>query len=398
VTVPAAPAVLLAADEVGFPRGGAASGYVRLLARGLVLAGVPTRVLALDYTDRAPAVLNTEARGEHQGVAYEYLTGNPVLPPSPLGIVAGRARARLALAPRIQALHRDGGVAAVVYYGRYWSLLAHLSWACRKRRVPLLANIVEWRPAFHGQTPGQRVNDRLFCEALPGLDGAVVISSYIEDRVKSLTPAGFPCLRIPILADPEPWCGVDPAPSRGPYVLLCADFDSYPEDAVASVRALAMAPTVDLVLVGKGSEATRRRITEAATAAGCAGRVVLRSEFVPEAELRRLYVGARALLAPLPDTERSRARFPSKLADYLLAGRPVVSHAVGEVGALLRDGETAYLASPADPEGLGLALRAAVTAPDAEAVGRRGRALAEAALDHRLHGRRLRDFIASLRR
>jgi glycosyltransferase involved in cell wall biosynthesis len=392
----AVPSVVLAADEVGFPRGGASSGYVLLLGRALVSAGVRVHVLALDYTERGASTLNTAARGEVHGVTFEYLTGSPVLPRSPLEIIAGRARARLALAPRLRALKDSQGVAAVVYYGRYWSVLAHLAVACEKRRVRILADIVEWRPSFTDQTPSQRVNDRLFCEALPRLDGAWVISRFIEDRVRALTPSGFPCLRVPILADPEPWDGVVPAARPRPYALLCADFDSYPADALASVEAVSSALAVDLLLVGKASAPTRERVLSLAAARGCADRVELRGGFVPEPELRSLYAGARALLAPLPDTDRARARFPSKLADYLLSGRPVVSSAVGEVAELLTDGETAFLARPGDPGGLAEALRRAVTAPDAAAVGLRGRVRAEASLHYRAHGARLRDFIASL--
>ena len=106
-----------------------------------------------------------------------------------------------------------------------------------------------------------------------------------------------------------------------------------------------------------------------------AGNMPMRTEIAPLLIVARLeaydYAGASALVAPLPDTERARARFPSKIADYLLSGRPVVSSRVGEVAELLRDGESAFLADPKDPDGLADALARALKSDDADAVGER---------------------------
>ena len=57
---------------------------------------------------------------------------------------------------------------------------------------------------------------------------------------------------------------------------------------------------------------------------------------LPRAELLDLYQDASVLLAPLFEDTRSIARFPTKIGEYLAAGRPVLTNAVGEVPEVLR--------------------------------------------------------------
>ena len=133
--------------------------------------------------------------------------------------------------------------------------------------------------------------------------------------------------------------------------------------------------SLDLHLIGK-ADTRRGELLALAERCGSASRLVLDDLFISDASLRSRYRGASVLLAPLRDDDRSRARFPSKVADYLLAGRPVVSSAVGEVGAYLRDGESAFLCTPGSASSLAEAVVRAVSHPEREAIAARGRDVA----------------------
>jgi glycosyltransferase involved in cell wall biosynthesis len=126
------------------------------------------------------------------------------------------------------------------------------------------------------------------------------------------------------------------------------------------------------------------------------GRIAL-AGYLPRQELLTLYSQASALLIPLFDDPASRARFPTKLGEYLAAGRPVVSNPVGEIDRFVRDGETAFMSPAGDVTAYGNRIRDVLNdAVSAHAVGRAGRRLAEEKFDYRLQGPRLRAFLENL--
>ncbi|MEO8428849.1 MAG: glycosyltransferase, partial [Verrucomicrobiota bacterium] len=152
----------------------------------------------------------------------------------------------------------------------------------------------------------------------------------------------------------------------------------------------------DLLLIGQASDATRHSIETAAQQWGMGDRIEIVYKYLPQAELLGFYSSADALLAPLPDDDASRARFPSKLADYLYSGRPVVTNSVGEASRYLTDGVSGFLALPDEPALFGQKMREAVTHPDRFAIAGSGKLLAEAEFGIGVQGQRLAAFLHSL--
>jgi glycosyltransferase involved in cell wall biosynthesis len=112
--------------------------------------------------------------------------------------------------------------------------------------------------------------------------------------------------------------------------------------------------------------------------------------------LLRLYSEANVCLAPLFDDQRSKARFPTKIAEYAAAARPVVTSSVGEVKRYLEDGDTAFIAEPGDAAAFGRKIVEVLADPAAAAaVGVRARGLAEKLFDYRVHAARLHEALAN---
>ena len=110
---------------------------------------------------------------------------------------------------------------------------------------------------------------------------------------------------------------------------------------------------------------------------GLAARVDLVG-YLSRAELLALYERAHALLIPLFDDQRSRARFPTKIGEYLAAARPVVTNSVGEIPRYFTDGVDAIVCPPGDPVAFGRAIADLLSDPARAAlIGRRGRRVAE---------------------
>ena len=114
-------------------------------------------------------------------------------------------------------------------------------------------------------------------------------------------------------------------------------------------------------------------------------------------ELMDLYGRAHALLIPLFDDQQSRARFPTKIGEYLAAARPVVTNSVGEIPLYFTDGVDAIVCPPNDPIAYGRAIADLLSDPARAAlIGRRGRRVAETRFHYALHGETLARAFADI--
>jgi len=138
----------------------------------------------------------------------------------------------------------------------------------------------------------------------------------------------------------------------------------------------------DAHLVHTGRIAERYAPAELRALAGRgADRVHLLGFLEDPADLERLMADAAVLVQPGAPTDFNRLRLPAKVHDYLAAGRPTVTFAVG-VGELLTDREDAVLTRTADPSELADAIRWLLDDPGrAEAVGAAGQRRARALFD-----------------
>jgi glycosyltransferase involved in cell wall biosynthesis len=113
---------------------------------------------------------------------------------------------------------------------------------------------------------------------------------------------------------------------------------------------------------------------------------------VSEAVLHDWLAAADACVVPCRDTIGNAGRWPSKVNDYLAAGRAVVMPRVGDVGALIERTGAGW-ATAATPESFAAGMLAAISDPAAcAAAGARARAVAEQELAWSQLGERLLRF------
>jgi glycosyltransferase involved in cell wall biosynthesis len=149
-------------------------------------------------------------------------------------------------------------------------------------------------------------------------------------------------------------------------------------------------------MIGYAGESALKEINKEIKKLNIEGRVTISSKFVDEKLLYKLFASANVLLAPMHDNNRSAARFPLKIADYLMSGRPVVSSHIGEVAATLKDGVSAFLAKPDDSTDFIKKIEIALTHPNRLQIALSGREIAIKNFDYKTNGKRLLEFIYSL--
>jgi glycosyltransferase involved in cell wall biosynthesis len=105
-----------------------------------------------------------------------------------------------------------------------------------------------------------------------------------------------------------------------------------------------------LVITGKYSEATQAIWTQLLQKYGLEDKVIF-SGFLTDNELASLQIQSVALLIPLLNNDRHRARFPQKVLGYMCLEKPVVTTAVGEMLEYFSNNETVVMDNSVSPKG-----------------------------------------------
>lgn len=334
--------VICVAGGIGFPHGLAASRRMLLMGRAFQAGGVAYEVWHVGPSSN-PA--NTVAASSVDGVPFRFVPGVPHIRWRILrwGMVA---LGMVALAFRLAGRRRR--TMMYVWYGGGWLSVWTLLLG-RLLGIPSIQEVNEWWPGTGYDTRWTRFVYRrvLFRYS----HGALPISRTIEERIRSLVGLSYPCCRVPALIDPEEvgqLCQYPVVPATPPELLWCGAVDGYRRDVFFLVDVLGALGVgagggARLVVCGPCSKGTEAEIRTRARERNVAPDRVRITGYLSNADLCASLRRATALLLPLWDDDRSRTRFPTKLAQYASVGRPIVAADVGEIPAFLTHGETALL-------------------------------------------------------
>lgn len=381
--------VMMVCCGQGFPSGMAISYRLKMVGLGLLEQGAR---VSLYHIGGSPYE-NPAAAGDWRGIRFRYLPPRTRREPRAFWRRVGNLAGLVSSA--VMVTRRREGERRVVYSAGMDAWADRMLAGCG---VPVVADHSEWYPEWTG--------DRALYRRFSPLCGVVAISREIEQRISAIPMPGgrrLPILRVPILLDGlVDGCIGDGPVFRQPYFLWIGS----PRGEIWShirflVRVFATVrrthPECRLAMIGEFTDEMRRELRAEAAQASGGDDWLLIHEFVPKDRLALPVARAAGLLAPLPRGLRWECCFPTKLGEYLVSGRPVVSSTVGEVGAYLADGDTAMLAAPEDADDCaGRVLRLLEDPELAERVGRAGRALAMREFDYHRHADRLFNFLDGL--
>jgi glycosyltransferase involved in cell wall biosynthesis len=383
----------------GFPHGWAATNRLRLLGLAMAAENVDVSVLVTRVSERPGEIRNRAVRGAADGIGFLYTPGSTSRSGSfvrrRLSEARGYAGAIMELARRRRAGRLDCVYLAALpetWRPSVWLLLRWL----RRRGIPVIVELNEI-PGEAAWLP--RRLSRHFSH-LDSASGVVAISSWLAGwSAAEAARIGrrVRVIEVPIVVDVDEGA-VRPCPQGRPSFLYSASSD-YGFAVAFILKAMRVVwqahPDCELVVTGMRpdivADVVRR---EGVTGSGDRVRAV---GYVERERLVELYASSSALLIPLFDNLRSQARFPTKIGEYLAAGRPVVTTAVGEIERFFHDRESAYISPPEDPAAFAGGLLEIIDDPGhAARVGAAGRRLAETRFEYRGHGPALRAFLDAL--
>jgi len=378
-------------DSTSFPGGLADSMRLRLLARALVEQGAEANVFCVRAIDRPPAVENARAKGTWNGVSFEYTPGSSIRPSSFAMRRWLELRGWAVAAIRLIQSRRQGRLDCVftacpsdeLTFGRELGLAFG-----RLVRRPVFIQLNE-RPWTTKARP-RRLERWL--SPLWGVQGVVSISQYLSDWTRSERERlgqHVVLVEIPIVVDVGEQ-GTSEYPNGAPSVLFAGSpvYDATIDFILTAMKTVwEEHPACRLTITGVNPERPQsawlmERLRD--------GELDLRVDvvgYLSRDDLLAAYSRSHALLIPLFDDVRSKARFPTKLGEYLASGRPVVTTSVGEVRRFMSDGVDAYITPPDDPVAYGQRICDVLSdCSAASQVGRAGRQLAETRFHYSIHG------------
>lgn len=391
--------ILIIGDAVSFPFGTGAASRMLGLARALQAAGAAVQVLVTHPSESQADSLNTEPRGIHLGIPFEYATGTTVRPAS------FWHRRWIHLKSLIRQLQwvatGEPFDAVIVMTMESWVLPLVIGQFARRRGAALLYEGCELPFAHKPQTWRNRLVAWAYARwVFRRYDGIFVISDYLARWFGQRVGPATRLIHVPILVDLEQFSSSAQGANGHAYIAYSGSLDPC-KGVEHLLRAYALLSgrhqAVELWVAGSTDDADGRRLVELSRTLGIASRVRFMG-LVPHTDLPQLLAQAKVLVVPHCANDRTQAAFPTKLGEYLATGRPVIATQVGELDRYLTDAVNAYLVPPDDPEALAARLGQVLEHPEqAGEVGRRGFETARQQFEHRAQGARLLEEIRAIR-
>ncbi|GEM_PF-6814129 len=399
--------VFVAASD--FPYGLSAPYRIRMFAKCFQLIGIEP-ICVFQY---APGVagrgLNMETRGVYDNIEFVYPIGTSKPPTSVARLFYYKIWGLYCVLWYILKLNKTWPVKYLFSYGN--TFLEDLCYYLLSRRIKakLIIEICDSPLIALNSHRGfrRKVKERLKYSLLllrdrfilPRASYLFVISHWLLERYsKFISPDRI--LLTPIIGDADRFPPYGCATHTKKRIVWIGNFRPYEglEFLIDAIEQLAnrrsdfycqlygvtskwehYASTIQELIIRKGLE-----------------RFVSVHDAVRNDEVPQILSTADVLVNPRTNSTLNQSNFPTKLVDYLLSGRPVVSSSVGEVSKYLESEKSVIFPSGPSSYEFAEAIEKILAAPtEAERIGRMGREIAEKHFDYRAVAAKIGEFISS---
>ena len=372
-----------------FPEGRGPARYIHMMAKGMVAQGHHVSVVIPFAVRPGP----TEQNLDGIDVSWCYVPRSARGSQERVG-VKGHLLSRLRLVAKllVMSLQRHYDWVLLYHLGIEGLLIAAIA---RITGHNVASQYVDIRWSRASPTLAQRMFDFTLSVAdtcLPRLSSVIfVISTTLGKKLQRVAP-GVMIVRIPPMIDVKLFAAGDGAGFRkrwglSGYKLVVYAGSFWVGEGIAKLIE-AMAVVVQehgdakLVIAGGAGASTDADDVEGLIDQhGLADRTVLLGQ-ISLHEVIDLLAAADVLVVSKIDRMENRAAMPIKIAEYLAAGRPVVSSSIGDIPLYLHHRETALLCEPGNVSELAKSICALLSDKDlADKIANQGQKLANEVFD-----------------
>lgn len=351
---------LIISDSAGFPWGMAATARVKNIGKAIIHQGGEVLYLGLRGSNTSYH-RNKKKSGSYDGIKYIYPGGLPIRSKNWYVRRVDDLLGKWLSFILIKRLKKQESLNSVIIYSRSYNTVMFWSKKLKQMDIRVILELCEWPIANVHKNNRNLENAKKFCNySIFVVDAILPISQYIENEVQKIAKENSkipPAFRLPILTDFTLLSNhrtVEGLTNEEEYILYSGSFN-YLDIAYIIVDIISELKikgfNIKIKFTGSGKTNLFNQINTYINKKNVV-ELFHFTGYLEENELYNYMRNALCLLAPLPETEQSKARFPTKIGYYLSSGRPIVTNAIGSVNEYLSDGVNAYIANNCDPSAL----------------------------------------------
>ena len=272
-------------------------------------------------------------------------------------------------------LRRLRHVDAVLFYGVDLQMLVLTLLAARITRTPVFNEITEHPHVLFAASRYKRLGNFVYESLLLSrFKGMIVISSSLKRYVAEHAPLVPVHIMPPIAEYPVSQQTANVLPGLFTYAGSLSEQKDGVISLVEAFKAVhRVHPSARLRIFGHGPDSQRSMLNAKIDSLGLNDAVQLRPS-VARGELMLALAESDVLVHCRPSSKQATYGFPTKLAEYLSCGRPVVTTNTSDLACYLDDHASAFLVPPDDTAAFAQAMLATLADRDmADSVGARGR-------------------------
>lgn len=381
-----------------FPIGMAATNRIVCYAKGLIDNGIDCKVVVVNRTERIDIRQhNFKANGIFEGVHYTYISNTVLRNQS---FIKRRFEDLFdfwaTLYFCLTQIKKDDIVLS--YHSRIM-LFIPLLLMFKFKGVKIVRELCEY--------PQGTVNDSLYHKILcmfelkilfPLFSGFIAISQELERLAKQHCHENAKIIKVPILV--EALTSQEKYIHPRPYIFHCGTMYERKDAIISTMKAFAIASkelnySIDFLLAGpKSPHWTELKCIIDDNSLN--DNIIFLGQ-LPHNEIVKYQNGASLAVLNKNDNIQNRCGFSTKLGEVLLSKTPVITTTIGEANYYLKNGISAYIVEPHNPDLIAQKIiQAFLNEEERLKIAAEGERVARSCFDYKYQGKRLIDFWNSL--
>lgn len=385
-----------------FPNGLAGTGRVICYAKSLIKAGVKCEVVVFHRTEvYGQKPKNTIGIGVFEGIPFRYIGGTPLRASNVFLRKINDWRDKVNLLKYLKN-NMVKGDAILTYYRQNPMDHKLLSFA-NKNGFHIYRDLCEYPFATSRIDASTESRCKHYMESVfPKYNGAICISQPLFDLAKKYHPTGKH-IKVPIMIDKDKWIfeNVVAKKSKAPYIFHSGALFQQKDGIVDVLNCFADAlPNLPVgtkyYFTGKVENSTDASLIKKVIKDRHLQENVVFLGFLEKDEMIQYMKGASLFIIYKNDNLQNKYCFATKLGEYLLSGKPVITTNIGEAMCYLINGRDAYVIDCGNYEQLTNTIIHLLNHSDESLkIGSCGKKIAEQNFCYEAQSRKLADYFRS---
>lgn len=224
--------------------------------------------------------------------------------------------------------------------------------------------------------PGKNVN-RFEESPLKYIEGFITCSSSLKDYYSGFCRLSCRFLISPVIVDIDEFH--KPA-EKNKKISYCGDWGNHKDGVDILIEAFSLFykkhSDYRLELIGGSTSDVEEALMQLSVNLGVDSSIDFVGR-IPHEEMADHLLTASVLALARPNNKQAQGGFPSKVAEYLATGRPVVLTCVGDLPLYLTDYVNCFMSAPDSPNAFAEKLCEAVESPNSDDIANKGYELAK---------------------